>query len=178
MVWGGLDCFWVVWGVSTDPIWKVLFDFAFKVWFRISWFICFRRWCIDKLGFFFMQTKHLCVLVHIWTKAEVGAPWNRFMSSKIFLLAGRCFFCGSFMLFLSCFCYAFVRVCLLMPCGHLLKKGWPLGSRLWGLIVKLFFPLVSWVRCGAGLYRFLIFALFLTFTRIVNKQLLVLLLFF
>ena len=22
------------------------------------------------------------------------------------------------MLFLSCFCYAFVRVCLLMPCGH------------------------------------------------------------
>ena len=25
------------------------------------------------------------------------------------------------------------------------------------------FPLVSWVRCGALLYRFLIFALFLTF---------------
>ena len=25
------------------------------------------------------------------------------------------------------------------------------------------FPLVSWVRCGARLYRFLIFALFLTF---------------
>ena len=25
------------------------------------------------------------------------------------------------------------------------------------------FPLVSWVRCGAGLYPFLIFALFLTF---------------
>ena len=30
---------------------------------------------------------------------------------------------GSFMLFMSCFCYAFVRVCLLMPCGHLLEKG-------------------------------------------------------
>ena len=28
-----------------------------------------------------------------------------------------------FMLFLSCFCYAFVRVSLLMPCGHLLGKG-------------------------------------------------------
>ena len=26
---------------------------------------------------------------------------------------------------------------LLMPCGHLLGKGWPLGSRLWWLIVKL-----------------------------------------
>ena len=25
------------------------------------------------------------------------------------------------------------------------------------------FPLVSWVRCGSSLYRFLIFALFLTF---------------
>ena len=25
------------------------------------------------------------------------------------------------MLFLSCVCYAFVRVCLLMPCGHLGK---------------------------------------------------------
>ena len=27
------------------------------------------------------------------------------------------------MLFLSCFCYAFVHVCLLMSCGHLLGKG-------------------------------------------------------
>ena len=26
------------------------------------------------------------------------------------------------MLFLSCFCYAFVQVSLLMPCGHLLAK--------------------------------------------------------
>ena len=34
-----------------------------------------------------MQTKHLCVLIYIWTKVEVGAPWNRFKpSSKIFLL--------------------------------------------------------------------------------------------
>ena len=32
--------------------------------------------------------------------------------------------------FLSCVCYAFVRVCLFVPCGHLLGKGWPLGSRL------------------------------------------------
>ena len=46
-------------------------------------------------------------------------------SSKIFLLTvpRRCLFCRSSMLFLSCFCYAFVRVCLLMPCGHLLGKG-------------------------------------------------------
>ena len=34
---------------------------------------------------------------------------------------------------LSCVCNAFVPVCLYMPCGHLLGKGWPLGSRLWCL---------------------------------------------
>ena len=87
-----------------------------------------------------MQTKHLCVLVHIWTKGEDGAPWNRLKpSGKIFLLSvpRLCFFCGSLMLFLSCFWYAFMHVCLLMPCGHLMEKGWLLGSRLWCLIVKL-----------------------------------------
>ena len=35
------------------------------------------------------------------------------------------------------FCYAFMHVCLLMPCGHLMGKGWPLGYRLWCLIVTL-----------------------------------------
>ena len=52
------------------------------------------------------------------------------------------------MFFLSCFCYAFVRICLSMPCGHLLRKGWPLGSRLLCFIVKL--SLSYWypgVRC-------------------------------
>ena len=71
---------------------------------------------------------------------EIGAPLKRFKpSSKIFLLTvpRSCFFCGSFMFFLSWFCYAFVHVCLLMLCGYLLGKGWPLGSRLWCLIVKL-----------------------------------------
>ena len=87
-----------------------------------------------------MQTKYLCVLIHIWTKGEVGVLWKRLKPfSQIFLLTvlRQCFFCGSFMLFLSCFCCAFVRVCLLLPCGHLLGKCLPLGSRLWCLIVKL-----------------------------------------
>ena len=43
--------------------------------------------------------------------------------------------------FLSCVFYAFVRVCLYVPCGHLLGKGWPLGSRLWCLTVSCFFPI-------------------------------------
>ena len=53
-----------------------------------------------------MKTKHLCVLIYIWTKGEVGALLNRFKpSSKIFFLTvpKRCFFCGSFILLLSCF---------------------------------------------------------------------------
>ena len=33
--------------------------------------------------------------------------------------------------------YAFVRVCLYVPCGHLLEKGLPLGSHLWCLPVSL-----------------------------------------
>ena len=35
---------------------------------------------------------------------------------------------------LSCVCYVFVRVCLYVLWGHLLGKGWPLGSRLWCLL--------------------------------------------
>ena len=38
---------------------------------------------------------------------------------------------------LPCVCYVFVRVCLFVLCGHLLGKGWPLGSRLWCLTVSL-----------------------------------------
>ena len=37
-------------------------------------------------------------------------------------------------IFLSCVCYAFVRFCLYVLCGHLLGKSWPLGSHLWFLL--------------------------------------------
>ena len=69
--------------------------------------------------------------------------------------------------FVFLFCLVFVmlsRVCLLMLCGHLLGKGWPLGYRLWCLIVcSSLSHMVSRVRSGIWLYRFLIFALFPTF---------------
>ena len=61
----------------------------------------------------FMQTKHLCVLIHIWTKGKVGVLWNRSKpSSKIFLLTvpRQYFFCGSFVLFMSCVCHDFSSV--------------------------------------------------------------------
>ena len=50
--------------------------------------------------------------------------------------------------FLSCVCYAIVCVCLYVPCGHLLGKGWPLGSRLWCLAVSL---LLSHWYPGSGM---------------------------
>ena len=51
--------------------------------------------------------------------------------------------------YLSCVCYVFVRVCLYVLCGHLLGGGggWPLGSRLWCLTVKL--SLSNWYP-GSG----------------------------
>ena len=51
------------------------------------------------------------------------------------------------MFFLSCVCYAFVRLCLYVPCGHLLGKGWSLGSRLWCPTVSLF---ISHWYLGSG----------------------------
>ena len=66
---------------------------------------------------------------------------------------------GFFYVFvLSCVCYVFERVCLYVLCGHLLGKGWPLVSNC----EFVTFPLVSWVRYGTWLFRFLIFAPLLT----------------
>ena len=53
------------------------------------------------------------------------------------------------MFFLSCVYYAFVHVCLFVPCGHLLGKGWHIGSRLWCITASL--TLFNWYR-GSGVY--------------------------
>ena len=68
------------------------------------------------------------------------APWNRFKPTcKIFYwpFQGGASILTIYGFFLSCVCYAFVRVCLFVPYGHLLGKGWPLGSRLWCITVSL-----------------------------------------
>ena len=41
------------------------------------------------------------------------------------------------MFFCLVFVMPFMRVCLFVPCGHLLGKGWPLGLRLWFITVSL-----------------------------------------
>ena len=60
-----------------------------------------------------MQTKHLCVLIHIWIKGEVGAPLNWFKpSSKIFYwpFQGGTSFMDLLCFFLSCVCYYCTRL--------------------------------------------------------------------
>ena len=103
-----------------------------------------------------------CIIKAFWAKIEVGAPWNRFKpSSKIFLLTfpRRCFFCIS-VLFLLCFQARLFIDALWPPAGRRLAS-WL--SFVMSNCEVVTFPLVSWVRCGAWVYRFLIFALFLTF---------------
>ena len=51
------------------------------------------------------------------------------------------------MFFLSYACYGFVCVCSYVPCGHLLGKDLPLGSRLWYPILSL--SLAHWYP-GSG----------------------------
>ena len=60
---------------------------------------------MDKLGVLHANQTSICPPVKYFTDR-----------SKAVL------FCGSFMFFVL-FCYAFVRVCLHVPCGRLLGKG-------------------------------------------------------
>ena len=108
-----------------------------------------------------MQSKHLCVLIHIWTEDEIGAPLNRFKpSSKTFYWPFQCgtSFVDFYVFFLSCVCYAFVPVCLLCLVVTCWERA-DLFAFIYGVDCEFItFSLVSWVRCGTWLYRFLIFA--------------------
>ena len=78
-----------------------------------------------RAKFFFNNLESsIRVLIHICTK---GGGWHCEtglcpLVKSLLTVPRRYFFCGSFILILSCVCYDFVRVCLLMPCGHLLGK--------------------------------------------------------
>ena len=110
-----------------------------------------------------MQSKLLCVLIHIWTKGEVGVQWNGFKpSSKIFLLTvpRGYFFCGS-----MCYlCLVLVMLSRLFIAALWSPEGKGLTSWLlfvMFIMILLLSHLVSWDSCGTWLYRFLILAVFL-----------------
>ena len=103
-----------------------------------------------------------------WSTSELRqrlAPWNRFKpSSKIFLLTvprpyffvdHLCFLCLMFLMLSRLFIPA-----LLSPAGKGLTSWLLLGMFIVFLLLS---HMVSCVRCGTWMYRFLIFAVFLTF---------------
>ena len=110
-----------------------------------------------------MQTKYLCVLIHIWIKGEVdlSPPVKYFTDRSKSLLLWWIFFMFFFsILCLLCLCAPLFKCALWSPAG----RG--LASWLSFVVSHCEFvasPLVSWVRCGTWLYRFLIVAPLLTF---------------
>ena len=98
-----------------------------------------------------MQTKHLCVLIHIRNKGEVGAPFHRFKPSSIFFTDRSKAVLLLWIIYVISvlFCYALARLfvnALWSPAGK--------GLTSWLSFVMsncdvVTFPLVSWVRCGA-----------------------------
>ena len=120
-----------------------------------------------------MQTKHLCVLIHSWTKGEVGAGHETGLGPPVKYFYWPFQGGNSFVVHLcyKCLVFSCFHVSSLMPCGHLKGKGWPLGSCLCFLIPFLSLShVVSCVRCGTWLYRFLIFVTFFTCIAIFNKN--------
>ena len=99
-----------------------------------------------------MQTKHLCILIYICTKGEVGVPWNPLKpSSKLFYWPFQCdtvlrIICVIYVLCLSCF-----HVCSLLPCGHL--KG---RADLLALVCDVYWDFGSSPFCILGQVSYLI----------------------
>ena len=122
-----------------------------------------------------------------WSTSELRvrlAPLNRFKpSSKIFYWP---FQGGTSFADLLCFCsvlclLCFVRVCLYVLCGHLLGKGWPLGSRLWcplwvchfpiGILGQVWYLIVSIPDlCTITYFCWVVFFIFILIEHHVNKQ--------
>ena len=128
---------------------------------------CFVAHCVHACACILFH-QCACVLVHIRTRARLALwetslipPVKVFLlpQLKVFLLTvpRRCFFCGSFLLVMFRVCRIFLPVycSLVLTC-------WERADILDLLVFLTHSDMVSWVRYGAWLYRFLIFSFFLT----------------
>ena len=90
--------------------WVLIFALCpYKTWYIYVLYVLDDAWISEGS---FMQTKHLCVLIYIWTKGEVGnVNWLK-PSSKILLLIFRrwLLFCGSYFLFMLSVRHVFLFV--------------------------------------------------------------------
>ena len=99
---------------------------------------------VEPKGIFwsnFPYLKSTCLTTGVFNNSLLRCTWFK-PSSKIFLLTvpRRHFVCGSFMFSVLCLLCLCVSLFIILPCGHQLGKGWPLGSRLWCLTVSLSLP--------------------------------------
>ena len=111
-----------------------------------------------------MQTKHLCVLIHIWTYGEVGTPWYLVKHSRkiCFLDSSKAVLILWIIVFL---CLVFVMLSRLFIAVLWSPEGKGLSSWLLYvvfIVILLLSHLESCYRCGTWLWRFLILAVFLT----------------
>ena len=106
-----------------------------------------KSWPLGSIVFYFCDFPLIYEIIHIKTKGEVCTV-KHVQALQYFILLTvprQCFFCGPLKLqcsYVSCLSLLCCLVCSLQLCGHLLGKGWPLGSFV--CVVFVTFPCVSW----------------------------------
>ena len=130
----------------------------------ISWFICFMRWCMAELwGLSYKPNIYVS-----WSTSELRVrlvPGKRSKPSSKIFFTDRSKAVLLLWIFYVFFCLVFVMLLCTSVCWCPVVTCWERAASWLSFVMSICdfvtFPLVSWVRCGAWLYRFLIFALFL-----------------
>ena len=131
-----------------------------------GWPLGSRLWCLTvnlslpigilgQVWYLIVSIPDLCTLTYFYfmrRETSLSPPVKYFTDRSKAVLLLWIFYvflsCVFYAFVRACVCYVFVRVCLYVLCGHLLGKGWPLGSFLWCLTVSL--SLSHWYP-GSGL---------------------------